>query len=454
MPFDVIIAPATASGVSAIAVIRLSGSNSIKTTEFFFQSKSNKKLSLQKSHTIHFGTLIDEEAEIIDEVLVSIFKNPHSYTGEDTVEISCHGSPVVVQRIIHLFLKNGVRFAEPGEFTRRAFLNGKLDLIQAEAVADLIHSESEAARKASINQMRGGFSNKIKEMRQQLIDFAALIELELDFSEEDVEFANRQKLNQLLDSLTQEINQLSLSFQVGNAVKNGIPTVIAGKPNAGKSTLLNALLEEEKAIVSEIPGTTRDFIEDVINISGVQFRIIDTAGLRQTEDQVEKIGIERTLHKMNEASLILFMVDLTAEFNPDEIENQLNEYQKEYIIVGNKMDQAESKIVEEIRSRKKWQLIQAKHPQVGIKELKEKMLKLCNPHTTDHSIFVNARHLDLLGKISNSLILVKQSLASQISGEMLALDIRLALNYLGQLTGQVSNEEILGSIFSRFCIGK
>ncbi|MFN7703604.1 MAG: tRNA uridine-5-carboxymethylaminomethyl(34) synthesis GTPase MnmE [Chryseotalea sp.] len=449
---DTIVAPATPPGVAALAVIRLSGTNAINIASTVFKGKN---LVDAESHTIHFGS-IRENDKVIDEVLVSVFKNPHSYTGENSVEISCHGSPVVVKEIIKLLIKQGARLAEPGEFTRRAFLNNKLDLAQAEAVGDLIHSETELSRQVAVNQMRGGYSKNLAHMREELIHFASLIELELDFGEEDVEFAHREDLIRLTQAILDFIDPLLASFDQGNVIKNGVPTVIAGKPNAGKSTLLNALLNEERAIVSDIPGTTRDFIEDEIVIDGISFRFIDTAGLRETTDKVEHIGIQRTKERMEKASLILYLFDLSNE-TPDSIAGQVNDLQNldaRVIKVGNKADIAQQETLQYARENK-FVLIAASAKQ-NLEQLKKELLRtVLNKEVKSGSLIVtNLRHYEALRQTHEALARVKEGIEAGITGDLVAQDIRQALHYLGELTGAITTDDLLGNIFSKFCIGK
>ncbi|GAA4837994.1 tRNA uridine-5-carboxymethylaminomethyl(34) synthesis GTPase MnmE [Algivirga pacifica] len=451
-----IIALATAPGKAAIHVLRVSGTDAIAITNQVFKGKDLEK---QKGHTAHFGTLRDDDNNIVDEVLVTVFKGPHSYTGENTVEISCHGSEYIVQKILKLFSEKGVRYAKAGEFTKRAFMNGKLDLAQAEAVADLIASDSDASHDAAMNQMRGGFSSEIKMLREKLIHFASLIELELDFGEEDVEFADRDDLKALIYDLQKVIKALVDSFALGNVIKNGVPTVIAGKPNAGKSTLLNALLNEEKAIVSEIAGTTRDFIEDEINIGGITFRFIDTAGLRHTEDKVEAIGVERSYQKMKEASLILYLFD-AANTDFEEVRAEVDELRKigtPYILVANKLDLVEGQKLDAAFSVYQKDLIEISAGQKdGIEELKEKALHLvkADEFRTGNTVVTNARHYQSLYETQQSLDEVLQGLNNNITGDFLALDIRTCLHHLGEITGEVTTDDLLANIFSKFCIGK
>ena len=445
---------ATASGKGAIAVIRLSGNQAIEICNSIF---SGKNLLTQASHTIHFGTIRDGN-RIIDEVLVSLFVAPHSYTKENVVEISCHGSDFIVQEIIKLLLHKGARLAQPGEFTKRAFLNGQLDLAQAEAVADLIASDSTMAHEVAIKQMRGGFSQEIKALRAQLIHFASMIELELDFGEEDVEFADRAALENLIHELQGLIRNLLKSFSLGNVIKNGVPTVIVGKPNAGKSTLLNVLLNEEKAIVSDIPGTTRDFIEDEISIEGISFRFIDTAGLRETQDKVEAIGVERSRQKIEEASLIIYLFDVT-ELSPAELVlelQQVNPQNKPLLAVANKVDLAQELDKAAYEAIIPVLFIAAADKE-GIDVLKQKLLATVhsgNLATGSNTIITNLRHYASLEQTYLSLDAVLTGLASGISGDFLASDIRRALYALGEITGEITTDDLLENIFSKFCIGK
>ncbi|SMG46068.1 tRNA modification GTPase [Marivirga sericea] len=451
---ETIIALSTAPGVGAIAVIRLSGDDAIAITNSVFRGKN---LLNQESHTAHFGTIRNEEGEIIDEVVATLFIAPKSFTKENVVEISCHGSPYIVQRLIKLFLRKGVRLAKAGEFTQRAFLNGQFDLAQAEAVADLINADTEASHKAAINQMRGGFSEQIKQLRAELIHFASMIELELDFGEEDVEFADRDDLKKLVNQLLSVITTLVSSFDLGNVIKNGVPTVIAGKPNTGKSTLLNALLNEEKAIVSDIAGTTRDFIEDEINLEGVVFRFIDTAGLRDTEDKVEAIGVQRTKEKMKQASLIIYMFDLKndslTEVNRDI--NMLENLGIPFIKVGNKVDEAQADLYAEMQKDESTLFISAINRE-GLEALKSKLVDTVNLDNfkSGDTVVTNIRHYDNLVQTQNSLNAVLSGLGDNITGDFLALDIRHALRFLGEITGQITTDDLLANIFSKFCIGK
>ncbi len=450
---DTIVALATAQGVGAIAVIRLSGDNAIDITNQVFKGKDLTKVD---SHTIHFGTIRDENDHIVDEVLISIFKGPNSFTKENVIEISTHGSPYIVQRVIKLLLSKGARLAKAGEFTQRAFLNGQFDLAQAEAVADLISSDSEASHSAAINQMRGGFSKEIKALREKLIHFASMIELELDFGEEDVEFANRSDLKDLINNLLNVINPLLQSFDFGNAIKEGIPTVIAGKPNAGKSTLLNQLLNEEKAIVSPIAGTTRDVIEDEMILEGIKFRFIDTAGLRQTEDVVEAIGVERTKEKISQSSLIIYLFDVnTTSF--EELATEINEIkaeEKPYIIVGNKIDQNSD--LSTFQAIEENILFISAATSENLSDFKTAILKAVNADNfkTGDTVVTNLRHYESLMHTKNSLLDVINGLDNGVTGDFLAMDIRQSLHYLGEITGTISTEDLLDNIFSKFCIGK
>jgi tRNA modification GTPase len=450
---DTIIALATPPGVGAISVVRLSGKYSISVVNKVFQGKN---LEAEKSHTIHLGQIKDED-KIIDEVLVSIFREPNSYTKENVVEISCHGSNYIIKEIISLFIRLGIRFARPGEFTQRAFINGRFDLVQAEAVADLIASDSDTSHEMAMKQMRGGFSKEINALRESLIHFASLIELELDFGEEDVQFASRKELKETVLTLKSEIEKLISSFRLGNAIKNGVPTVIVGKPNVGKSTLLNALLKEDRAIVSEIPGTTRDFIEDEIFIEGIRFRFIDTAGLRDTEDAVEAMGVARTREKMQKASLILYLFDLSKE-KLVEIEKVVAELESQkipFLKIGNKKDIAAPALLKEFGNDEEMILISAATEE-NLEELKTKILHKVHLDNinTGESIVTNVRHLEALRKTSSDLDEVLTGLEKNITHELLAQDIRHALFHLGEITGEITTEDLLGNIFSKFCIGK
>ena len=458
---DTIVALATPQGIGAIGVIRLSGPLAITICESVFATKSlkQKELNSKAANTIHFG-VIHDEGVILDEVLVSLFKGPHSYTGEHTIEISCHGSQYIQQQVIQLFIKKGARLANAGEFTMRAFLNGKLDLSQAEAVADLIASKSSSSHQVAMQQMRGGFSNQIKTLRQNLIDFASLIELELDFAEEDVEFADRSDLKKLVNTIQRIVQRLIDSFEVGNVIKNGIPVVIVGKPNAGKSTLLNVLLGEERAIVSDIPGTTRDVIEDEMNIDGVQFRFIDTAGLRETNDIIESIGVEKAYEQIKLSSIAIYLFDVheitAAELKliVDDIRPHLHNSQ--LVLVANKIDKEDMEYTyQEFAEYKDMLFISAKEG-LNIDQFKKQMVTLFDNRTVNitETIVTNARHVEALRHTNSALIKVLDGLNSNVSGDFLAMDIRQALHYLGTITGEISSDDLLINIFSRFCIGK
>ncbi len=449
-----IVATATASGKGAIAVVRLSGSKAISIANKVFRSKNNKALSKQKSHTIHLGYIVQGN-QTIDEVLISLFKGPHSYTGEDVVEISCHGSTYVQQQLIKLLLEKGAQLAEPGEFTQRAFINGKMDLTQAEAVADLIASEGEAAHRIAIQQLRGGISNQLDQLRKQLINFASLVELELDFSEEDVDFADRNELEKLLHQAQNTIKLLIDSFTLGNAMKQGVPVAIAGKPNAGKSSLLNALVQDEKAIVSEIAGTTRDSIEDNVTIDGIQFRFIDTAGLRDTEDTIESIGVQKARTKISNAQILLYVVD-PAFTKISEINKEIKELQHQNpLVLINKIDLHDvDKLYEQTESLQNLDsfLISAVTG-LGLDKLCEHLVRLVK-HTKYDTIVSSSRHHHELNQTLTAIIAVREGLANGLTGDLLAVDLRSALHHLGMLTGSVSSDELLGNIFANFCIGK
>jgi tRNA modification GTPase len=449
---DTIVALATPAGTSAIAVIRLSGKNAFDLTGKVFDGKD---LTLQPSHTLHFGTIQDGN-RTIDEVLVSVFREPHSFTRENSVEISCHGSPVIVKEIIKVLLAQGARLAEPGEFTKRAFLAGRFDLAQAEAVADLINAETENARQAAFNQMRGGFSSEIARLREELIHFASLIELELDFGEEDVEFAKRDDLKKLVTSIHSFIHALVSSFDRGNVIRDGVATVIAGKPNAGKSTLLNVLLNEEKAIVSEIPGTTRDVIEDEVVLGGVRFRFIDTAGLRETQDTLEAIGVARTKEQLKKASLVLYIVDI-ASTSDAQIGEELAVIEAlgvPYLKIGNKIDKADPAVLSALKVRD-FILISAAQKK-NIQELKDKILarfQVSDVRPGD-VLVTNLRHYRQLVETNASLERVMTGMEDGVTGDFLAMDIRQALHHLGEITGTIASDDLLANIFSKFCIGK
>jgi len=452
-----IAALATAPGIGAIAVIRVSGEGAIAIANRIFRGKD---LTAQESHTAHFGTIRNTDGSIIDEVLVTVFKTPKSFTKEDVVEISCHGSEFIIQQILRRLTQEGARLARPGEFTQRAFLNGQFDLVQAEAVADLIASDSDASHRAALTQLRGGFSKQLKELRQQLIDFVALVELELDFGEEDVEFAHRDRLRQLMLDIRRVLHPLIESFSTGNAIKNGVPTVIVGKPNAGKSTLLNALLNEEKAIVSDIPGTTRDVIEDELFINGIRFRLIDTAGLRQATDQIEAIGIERTQQKMRDAALVVYLFD-GAQTDAEELAQSLAELQqsgKPYLLVGNKADLMADTQQENINKKLAAESIvwiSAKDQRID--DLKASLSARARTDAamqTGSAVVTNARHYEHLTATDDALARAIEGLDNNVTPDWLAMDLRVALQHLGELTGEITTDDLLDSIFSKFCIGK
>lgn len=441
---EAICALATPSGVGAIAVIRISGENTLSIVNQVFKGKD---LTQVESHTVHFGT-IREGNGIVDEVLVSVFKSPKSFTKEDTVEISCHGSDYIIRQILKLLVKHGARLARPGEFTQRAFLNGQFDLVQAEAVADLIAADSAASHRTALNQLRGGFSKKLASLREELIHFASMVELELDFGEEDVEFANREDLKTLILNLQRTILPLIESFDFGNALKEGVPVAIIGAPNVGKSTLLNALLNEEKAIVTAIAGTTRDVIEDILYIDGIKFRIIDTAGIRETEDIVESMGIERSKRAMNQADIVLMLFD--SKETLAEVENLAEglEEKKKVIWVRNKVDLgALTSSHDEVK-------ISAKTG-TGIETLKKNLIaSVVSANVASDTVVTNLRHYEHLVKTQQALTDALNGLEMGITGDFLAQDIRLALHHLGEITGQIVNDDLLANIFSKFCIGK
>ena len=458
-----ICAIATSPGMGAIATIRLSGEKALEIADSVFQSpKSGKKLADQQPNTLHFGS-IAEGNELIDEVVVSVFLAPHSFTGEDVIEITCHGSVYIQQRILQLLITKGARMALPGEFTQRAFLNGKMDLSQAEAVADLIASTNRAAQKVAINQMRGGFSSELTSLRGELLHFIAMIELELDFSEEDVEFADREQLKKLVTKIEEILRKLKNSFQLGNVIKNGIPVAIVGDTNVGKSTLLNALLNEEKAIVSDIHGTTRDVIEDVVNIHGTAFRFFDTAGIRETTDAIETLGIERSYSKLDQATVVILVVDTQNEFDivSGRIEKIRERIAVQYLIIAaNKVDRGLPETIAELkqmslRINEKLVFIAAKQ-KTKLDTLIHEMQNAVslNSISEDAVIVTNVRHFEALTHAHESIERVVIGLENQISGDFLAQDIRECLYYLGEITGEISNDEILGHIFKNFCIGK
>ena len=451
---DTIVALATPPGIGAIGVIRVSGKQTFSVINQLFPSKN---LSAQASHTVHVG-LLKFKNELLDEVVLALFKGPKSYTGEDTIEISCHGSQFVIEKIIQSINSLGVRIAKPGEFTQRAFLNGKLDLAQAESVADLIASNTEASRRTALHNMRGGFSSDLHLLREELIKFSALIELELDFSQEDIAFADRDQLVRLITTLQKSTEQLLHSFQLGNAIKNGVQVAIIGKPNAGKSTLLNTLLNENRAIVSEIAGTTRDTVEEVLNIDGVLFRLIDTAGIREhSKDVIETIGIEKSLEKMRAANLVLYLFDVN-EIDATDLQNVVDGFEKEhihYLLIGNKVDGVETMAKNKFANFIKCIFISAKE-NYQINELKSAIVAAAinGDIHVESTIVTNARHYDALKQLNQALTDVSQGLADFVTGDLLALDIRQCLHYLGLITGEITNEDQLDFIFSKFCIGK
>ena len=475
-----IVALATPPGVGAIGIVRLSGARAIIIADTVFKGK---RLENQPSHTAHFGKIETPDGRVLDEALVTVFKAPHSYTGEDTAEISCHGSPYILQEIIQLCLQHGARMAEPGEFTFRAFLNGKMDLSQAEAVADLIASESAASHEVAMRQLRGGFKNEIQHLREELIHFASLVELELDFAEEDVEFADRSALKALVERIRSAIQSLIRSFALGNALKSGVVTVIAGRPNAGKSTLLNALLNEERAIVSDIAGTTRDTIEEVLNINGIRFRLIDTAGIREAQDAIEAIGVQRTMEKIEQASILVYVWDV-ADMTLAEVFQDLSNFQNlanlKLLVACNKMDKnpyfktewlldptlpdihpylteqlSESWKLSESLTLERIIPVSAKNAQ-NIDFLKEKLFEIALGEDVnfESTIVTNARHHDALRRADEALADVLKGLETGVTGDFVAQDIRRSLAYLSEISGDVGVEDILGNIFSKFCIGK
>ena len=452
---DTIVALATAPGIAAIGVIRLSGSKAIQITNELFASKDLLK---QPTHTIHVGFIRDENNADIDEVVISIYKNPKSYTGEDIVEISCHGSPFVQQQVIQACIHKGARMARPGEFTQRAFLNGKLDLTQAEAVADLIASNTSASQRTALHNIRGGFSEILKNVREELIRFSALIELELDFSQEDVEFADRKKFYELIGSASLSVKQLINSFQLGNVIKNGVSVAIIGKPNAGKSTLLNTLLNENRAIVSEIAGTTRDTIEEVINIDGILFRLIDTAGIREgSTDVIEMIGIEKSREKIKKSDEVIYIFDVNTE-TPGQVgaaQALIREANPNYLTVGNKADVLGMEMAAQKYAGEDMVFISAKN-NVNIGQLKTRLVDkvIQGKFNPENTIITNARHYEALKEVDRSLNDIKTGLDNKISGDLLALDIRRCLQYISEITGDITNENVLDYIFSKFCIGK
>ena len=467
---DTIVAIATPPGVGAIGVIRLSGEDAITIANTIF---AGEDLSKAKSHTLHYGS-IKEDKTVLDDVLVSVFRNPKSYTGENSIEISCHGSPYILQQVLELCIRKGARLAQPGEFTQRAFLNGKLDLASAEAVQDVIMSNNKASHELALSQLRGGFSQDIEKLRQQLIHFASMIELELDFGEEDVEFANRDELVQLVQTTLNYIYQLTESFQLGNAIKNGVSTVIAGRPNAGKSTLLNALLNEERAIVSDIAGTTRDSIEESLNIQGVQFRLIDTAGIREAHDAIEKIGVERALEHVNKSAVLVYVFDAN-ELSVKEVKSELERISENSFLEQEQQDQV-TKLQQTLVVANKVDLVNdfdandfkaiglPKDRIIGvsainkanIQQVKEALyhLAISTELSKNNTIVSNARHYEALSKASTSLEAVLNGIHNNVSSDFVAMDIRHALTYLGEITGTITTDDLLDRIFREFCIGK
>lgn len=464
---DTIAAPATIPGTGAITVIRISGPEALAVAGKVVKCKS-KSLESSDANSVRYGIVYGEEGSIVDEVLASVFKAPHSYTGENSVEISCHASSFVASEILRLLCDAGARMAEPGEFTRRAFVNGKMDLAQAEAVADVISSSSSASLKVAINQLRGGFSSELKEIRKRLLEITSLLELELDFSEEDVEFADRGKLSALLDEVLNHITSLASSFRQGNAIRNGVPVAIVGAVNAGKSTLLNSLLGDDRAIVSDIPGTTRDTVEETITVDGILFRFIDTAGLRESGDEIEKIGISRSLKKLSEAQIVLAVLDSTdsAEVNEtiiNDIVSKIDPVEQLLMVLFNKVDIIAPNTnvtllnnnVSSTNSKVIKLYISAKDGS-GL-DLLKKQLVLSQKDITldsDHSIVTNFRHYEALRKAASALEKVRSSVAHGLTPDLLAEDLRDALAHLGSITGEVTPDEVLGQIFERFCIGK
>lgn len=450
---DTICALSTANGMGAIAVIRVSGKEALAITSAIF----SKDLTTKESHTAHFGIIKDAHGLPIDEVLVTVLQEGKSFTGENTTEIACHGSVFIQQEILRLLLDNGCRMAEPGEFTMRAFFNGKLDLSQAEAIADLIAADSKKVHQIALNQLRGGYSDNIGNLKQQLMDFASLIELELDFSEEDVEFASRTELHKLVEELTEKLTNLTNSFAYGNALKNGINTVIAGRPNAGKSTLLNALLNEERAIVSDIAGTTRDTIEEQLTIEGVNFRLIDTAGIREASDEIERIGVERTLKEVSKSNILLYVYDASA-LTPEEVHHDIQQLEREgldILLIANKVDQLPEGAVLPSTDLKYTTVPISAKQQEGLDALRQALSTSVNALGSESdTIVVNARHYAAFSKALEDIRKVEQGLAAHIPGDLLAMDIRSAIRNLSSITGEITTDDLLGNIFANFCIGK
>jgi tRNA modification GTPase len=448
-----IVALATPTGTGALGIIRLSGPGAIGIAQNVFKGKD---LTKQQSHSIHFGHIVDGDM-ILDEVLVSLFIAPKSYTGENVVEISCHGSAYIIESIIKLLIKKGAAAAKPGEFTLRAFLNGQMDLSQAEAVADLIASNSKASQQVALQQLRGGFSSQLQQLRSQLVQFASLVELELDFSEEDVEFANRAQLKQLTHDIAKVISSLIQSFELGNAIKMGVNTVIAGRPNAGKSTLLNALLNEERAIVSHLPGTTRDTIEEILNIHGINFRLIDTAGIREATDAIEQMGVQRTMEKISQSALLVYVYD-AAQITIEEVNLDIENLKKPGITmlaVANKIDLLSAEQIAALPHTQSEAVISAKE-KFHIDDLKNKIYHAAikDQLTGNETLVTNIRHLEALQKTEAALIKVLTGIDDNVTSDFLATDIKQALHYLGEITGAVTTDDLLENIFSKFCIGK
>ncbi len=449
MKNDTICALATPAGISALAIIRVSGPQAFSITSHIFKGPL---LEACEPNTVQYGHIMDGN-EVLDEVLISVFKSPRSFTKENIIEISCHGSSYISQRIIELLIVSGARLADPGEFTLRAWLNGRIDLTKAEAIMDLISSENKTQQQLAMNQMKGALASEIQELRTELIDLCALLELELDFGEEDVEFADRTRIKNIITTLSERIEKLRSSFRYGNAIKSGVPVVIAGRPNAGKSSLLNLLIGENRAIVSDIPGTTRDTIEEVITIANIRFRFIDTAGLRDTEDPIEKLGIQKTYDTLKKAGLIIYLADLTehdVEESVEQHKNHLQELGIPFLVVWNKLDAANKKHNDSSEA-----VLISVHEKTGIELLKDKMLEVIDIHKPQGSVVIqNLRHWEALNETYTSLHTVLQAIEMGLSSDLLAMDIRRALLSLGRISGQVDVEEVLGSIFSRFCIGK
>jgi tRNA modification GTPase len=462
---ETICAPATSSG-GAVSMIRISGPLSFDICEsIFFPADKSLAIKEQNGFRIIHGEIRDGN-ELIDDVLVNIYKSPHSYTGEDSVEISCHGSAYIISRILQLLVSKGAVSANPGEFTQRAFMNGKMDLSQAEAVADLVSSGTKVAHRIALNQMRGGFSAEIIKLRSELLSFASLIELELDFGEEDVEFADRKKLGSIILKVRDIADKLADSFRIGNVIKNGIPVAIIGKPNTGKSTLLNAILNEERAIVSEIPGTTRDVIEDTININGLEYRFIDTAGLRDTSDIIETLGIRKTNEKILQASVILLVDEISespVQINQraDSIRKKITGFDKRLIVLINKIDEGDQASIDNLKKKIYLDIddsllfISAKN-QTGLDNLRTRLGKILDKERLNQEgvIITNLRHYEALRHVSESLGRVVDGLAEKIPDDLIAIDIRQAIHFLGEITGEITTDEILGNIFKNFCIGK